>query len=342
MNASAATKSRSACLLQLSAVGLVVGALLACNAVLGIGEAELICAESGCGDAGVFPGAAPDDEVEPGRVPPGRAAAVDAGPQDGSLIPTNATSGSPGMSELPVGSNATPPGGGGGVDSDGSASGNDNGGSGSSGSGDDANTGGAASGDEDIEPPPPPSPCQGRAPGEVFCSGTTRISCGSGGSVTQSLTCVSAEHCQQATGEACAVCLASEVRCDDDVLVSCNAARTGFDTQRCPSAALCDAATNRCGVAACSAGQSRCRGARLERCNAAQTGFDSVTECSSTQACNAAAGACEVCSPGTRRCGDGATIAICDASGQSEAFVSCGPLDGCVGGACVPLGLPLL
>lgn len=359
-------RSRS---LQLGAVALLFASMLACNAVLGIGEADLLCAEGPCEDAGAFtararPTEVDEDEGAPGGGGAGGGPLGDAGPGDGSSTPS-----SPGSSELSPGTNAMPPGsdgaqiddpdpgsetdiGGsgnnagsgsddgntGGLGDDGSSE-NDDGDTGGSGSG---GSGGAGSGNESPPPPPPPpTPCQGRASGEVFCSGATKLSCGPGGSVVQSSSCLSAEHCQQGTGAACAVCLATDVRCEGDLLVSCNAARTGLDTRRCGSAASCNAATNECVEAACAPGESRCRGARLESCNAAQTGFDPVTDCGSPQACNADADACNICSPGTFRCLNGSTVAACDASGQSEALVGCGLLESCVNGDCVPLGLPL-
>ena len=83
-------------------------------------------------------------------------------------------------------------------------------------------------------------------------------------------------------------------------------------------------------------------GAALERCNATQTGFDPVADCGSPQACDATAGACNVCTPGVRRCLNANTLATCDATGQSETIAGCGLLEACTGGQCVPLGIPLL
>jgi hypothetical protein len=77
----------------------------------------------------------------------------------------------------------------------------------------------------------------------------------------------------------------------------------------------------------------------LEVCNATLTGFDPVVDCGVAAACNAAAGGCNVCTPGATRCADATTVAACDATGQAEVEISCGLLEVCSGGECSLLGL---
>jgi hypothetical protein len=332
-------------------------ALPACNAVLGIDDATL-CSDGQC-DGGV---PAFSEEVAsnlPGSEPAaGADAGVDGEPSPGGgseIIPpvqgVNTPGASAGSSSGAGGSgNAEPPpapGGSSGSGTSGSSnSGSGNSGSGNSGSGSgnsgSGNSGGSNSGpggaDDDV--PPPPSPCEGRAAGSAFCDGATRISCGPGGSVAGSLPCPSVPHCTQSTGTACAVCLSGEASCGGGVLSVCNAAHTGFDTTACAGPSQCNAALARCDAAACSANQLRCDGSLLQVCNATLTGFDLVIDCGSPAACNAQTGACNICTPGTRRCVDGDTVGICDSTGQTETRIGCTPLiESCVAGECELLGL---
>jgi hypothetical protein len=78
----------------------------------------------------------------------------------------------------------------------------------------------------------------------------------------------------------------------------------------------------------------------LQACNATLTGYDLVVDCGSPAACNAQTGACNVCTPGARRCIDSLTAGICDSTGQSEVQVDCALLlQSCVAGECELLGL---
>lgn len=188
-------------------------------------------------------------------------------------------------------------------------------------------------------PPPPPTPCDGRAVGEAFCSGATRIACGPGGVVASALDCPSQAHCAQGAGPACAVCLDGEASCEGASLFSCNATRTAIETQDCGNAALCNAAAARCEPAVCAPGAVRCSGSVLEACTATLTGFAPVADCGAPEACNAEAGSCNLCAPGARRCLDEVTVGECEATGQAEVPIGCGLLEVCAGGECV-LGLP--
>ncbi len=332
-----------------------------CNALLGIEEASLTCAGAPC-DAGASsprgedrvpgPGALGSSAISNGGMGPlgGVGAAVDAGGLDASA-PVGAANGS----ELPANVILPNPGGAQTGSADNSGSGGPDG---DEPNDDEPNRGGddtgngsgtpgpatpaAGSGGSTSEPPPPPSPCAGRAAGEAFCSDAARISCGPEGSVASSLVCSSTQHCQQGNGQTCAACLTGDARCEGQVLTVCNAARSGFDSQICGSAALCNAARQRCEPAQqCAPSESRCRGRNLERCNAAGTALEQL-DCGSPQRCNEAAGRCDVCGPGTARCLDSDTVAACDASGATETPIPCGLLESCSAGACVVLGLPLL
>jgi hypothetical protein len=195
-----------------------------------------------------------------------------------------------------------------------------------------------APGDEEPDPAPPPSPCQGRAPGEAFCTGAVRTVCAANGVVDTTFPCASAAHCTQSTGAECAVCLDTDVRCDEGVLLACNAAHTSLDAQACGSPALCDAIGRRCLEPSCTPNQARCDGSVLSVCNATQTALEPVGDCGLPELCNEPAARCNTCVPGVARCVDGNTIAVCDTSGQAELQRDCALLEACVINECILLG----
>lgn len=307
---------------------LTLWGLAGCNAVLGIDEATLTCGGATC-DAGLYELQAQDGGIgsavisvdRSGNSSPGAPAAgggsslTDAGP--------DATSSSREVvGNLPLAPN-----------------GSGNQGPGNQGPG---NQGpGSGNGTPTPTPTPPPSPCAGRPAGEAFCSEAVRTNCGPNGSVERALSCQSAAHCQQSTGSECATCLSSDVRCDGSVLLSCNAARNGFDALPCVSAPLCDAVGRRCLAPACDPNQSQCNGAALERCNPDSTAFEPALTCESPQLCNAPAGSCNACIPGTSRCADNNTQATCDSSGQAEVQAFCSVIEACVAGRCQVVVPPL-
>jgi hypothetical protein len=297
--------------------------LAACNAVLGIDEAGLLCSGATC-DAGLYQLQATDGGI-------GNAVAS----ADGSGSASAPAAG--GSSASDAGLDATSP--------FGEVAGNlplaPSQGPGNQGNGNPGDPGSGSGGAAPTPPPPPPSPCAGRAAGEVFCSDALRTTCGPNGSVGRTVSCPSATHCQQSTGSECATCLSSEVRCDGSVLLSCNAGQNGFDALPCASAPLCDAVGRRCVAPACAPNQSQCTGASLERCNADSTAFVPAQTCGSPELCNAQAGRCNACVPGTTRCADSATQATCDSSGQAEVQAFCSVIETCVAGRCQVVVPPL-
>jgi len=346
--------ARAAATLGLASVLVSTG--VGCNAVLRIDEAEL-CSGPTCADVPAFaqgstkpttplstrgsdagasdagPRAATPRPLAPAPRPP---AGSGGGAGSEGSRPANGSGGSGNAEEPGAGASFPPdddPGSdGSGVDDEG-ASGNGNGSS-------DGNGDGSNDGDDDGDgQPAPPTPCTGRA-NEVLCDGVTRVSCGPDGRVSGSETCASAAHCAQGNGPSCAACLAGEARCEGATLLSCNTARSGLDAQDCGGAALCNAAQARCDAAACEPGSLSCQGAVLQRCNATSTGFDPLVDCGAPEACNAATGSCNVCTPGARRCLDQSTVMVCDAAGQAETPQGCGLLEVCSNGQCV-IGLSL-
>jgi hypothetical protein len=325
-----------------SSSALVFVASAACNAVLGIDEATL-CSEGSC-DGGA---PALSEQIAPNL--PGSA-------RDGGADASAGNALSPGSSNEAIppvrGVNSSAPGGSGPGGSGPASGGTDNaepatppdpagsggsGGNGSSGSGSNGSGNGNAGSDA---VPPPSSPCAGRENGFAFCDGAVRISCGPDGSVAGSTPCPTPQHCSQSTGPTCAACLTGEARCSGAILSVCNAAHTGFNATACAGPSQCNPARASCDAPACAANQLRCDGSVLQVCNPTLTAFDTVIDCGSPAACNAQTGACNICTPGARRCIDSGTAGICDSSGQTETRIECTPLiESCTGGECELLGL---
>jgi hypothetical protein len=358
-----------------STLAVAFAAALGCNSVLGIDEATL-CGDGSC-DGGVPPiiqgathsnlpgaGGAASNGTNPGagatsdastpRDTPSVSGELGVPADDVELVPSSdppptsgSGSGNSGEDDNSGNGNADPGNGNNGNPDNGN-NGKGNNGNGNGNAGDNPGSGGSSggSGAGGNDPPPaeppasPPSPCAGRANGEAFCDGATRIACGAGGTVVSSLACPSVALCTQASGAVCAACTTGEARCDGAALSVCNATHTGFTVQACGSAAQCNATQGRCDPA-CAANQVRCEGAVLQICNATLTGFDPVVDCGSPGACNAEAGGCNICTPGTSRCAGLSTVATCDASGQSEVLADCGLLETCSAGECRIAGLPL-
>jgi len=338
----------------IAAVGL--GAAFGCNSVLGIGDATL-CGGGSC-DGGV---PTVVTEGTPASLPaagnPPAPGGVDAAVPPASPLGSGEL-GTP--ADVPLAPNENPAensGAGSGSNNSGAGNGSGNGNSG----GNPGNGNASGPGEDDpppddapttpppttpppttpppTQPPPPPSPCDGRDNGEAFCSGLNRIACGPGGSVTSTLPCSSAEHCAQATGPLCAVCLTGEASCSGAALSVCNATHTAFDIQACAGPQFCNAAQARCTPPACQPNEVRCDGALLQVCNATLTGFDPIADCGVATACNASTASCTLfCTPGTSRCVDLTTVATCDATGQTEVVSGCPLLQTCESGDCQLLG----
>jgi hypothetical protein len=345
----------------------VLGTALGCNSVLGIDDATL-CGGSAC-DGGVPAFVAEGTQANlPGESaanPPASggsdaAAPIDAPgngelgvPMDVPLTPTENPADNSGSGNSGSGSGSSGEGNGSG---DGNSGGGNSGqGNGGGNSGNDPGDGDGSDDDDDpppvdnpttpppttpppAEPPPPPSPCDGRVNGDAFCNGLTRIVCGPGETVTSTLTCLSADHCAQATGPLCAVCLTGEARCDGAALSVCNATHSGFDIQACAGPQFCNVAQASCSAPACQPNEVRCEGAFLQVCNATLTGFDPIADCGVATACNASTASCNICTPGATRCQNLTTLATCDATGQAEVVSGCPLLQTCDSGDCQLLG----
>jgi hypothetical protein len=295
-------------LLAGSSLALMLGAS-GCNALLGIEDVGLACGGGTC-DSGVAPiepgvvGVGGGGSDAPGADLGGSGATSDAGSDNGDIVvdfPPPVVTGSVGGDV--AASDA-------GVDDAGG-----------------------------VVVSPPPGPCSERAAGDVFCEGAARVRCGDGGAVEVSTVCASPEHCQQGSDVLCAVCLEGEARCEGPVLITCNATRTGFDTETCAGPAQCDDTERRCRQAACTPEQGRCRGAQLDRCSQDLTEFVEVATCGSARLCDEQAGRCNVCEPSSARCQGAAAAVTCSADGQTESTTRCGLLQRCDDGVC-ELGLP--
>jgi hypothetical protein len=109
--------------------------------------------------------------------------------------------------------------------------------------------------------------------------------------------CLSAALCREdAPGQAhCEppTCAAGDYSCDGRELRRCKEDRSAWlVVDRCISAPLCNAATQRCESAVCQLGEQRCTGSVLERCNADQNGFAPLVDCLNPALCDPRVMAC--------------------------------------------------
>lgn len=325
---------------MLSAFALLTAS--ACNAVLGIEDAQLTCGGVPC-DAGP-PGVSADGGVWPG-VGEGRGA-------DGGVNGEGAPSEPTMMGNLPLappgteGNGAAPAGGGniqsGSEDDDNSGSGqgnsgdgnsgDDNSGSGNSGSGNSGNTNGSGNSGND-------SNGNGN-------SGNGSAGSGSGGGASAPppaqmpppetpppatpppATPPPAETPPPATPppppSPCDGLAAGTSFCIGSVRTTCGPSGTIAGSVNCPSPLLCtESTTTAC--AACLGGEARCEGGLLLTCNAARTAF-TTTDCGSASLCDAVNLSCAApaCSPNQSRC-QGATLERCNATLTGfEPVLECG------------------
>jgi hypothetical protein len=111
-------------------------------------------------------------------------------------------------------------------------------------------------------------------------------------------------------------CRPGLVQCRGPMLQVCESDGSGWRaTERCASAALCDADAgdqSRCVAPSCEPGVV-CSGAELRQCNLDLNGFDRLETCESAAHCDAMNGACEAvrCAPGEVSC-NGATLQRCN------------------------------
>ncbi len=171
--------------------------------------------------------------------------------------------------------------------------------------------------------------CLGQQSGAATCDGNERIVCGEDLVSVEMEECVSAAHCNQATGPNCAICLENEYRCDGDVLSECNASHTGFDEVTTCVDEPCNAILGECTTRVCNAGEYTCDATNntLQHCNEDGNGFDEEVECGDG-ICDAEHGECDICEPGaTLGCEDDENKTVCDDTGQDTISVSCASED---------------
>lgn len=93
----------------------------------------------------------------------------------------------------------------------------------------------------------PVAVCVGHAPGDVVCEGEVLHVCGPELLTSETITCLSATHCQVGTSGQCAVCLPGEYKCDGALLLQCAATHLEFElVADCVEPAYCNAAQQKC------------------------------------------------------------------------------------------------
>lgn len=184
--------------------------------------------------------------------------------------------------------------------------------------------------------------CVGRAGGEVFCSGSARISCGTGEVTLEVRECPSIQHCTLGTGADCAPCLPNQHECRGPSLYTCNLSATGFEHVRdCTGTEPCNAQAGACDSRACLPDQRRCQGDDLQLCNDDQTAFILFEACD-PGLCDSVALVCDVCQAGSAGCENSSARVSCSESGEVETVADCPTATPhCVGGGnCVECSLP--
>jgi len=183
--------------------------------------------------------------------------------------------------------------------------------------------------------------CIGRSPGETYCDGATRITCGPDLLDGKASTCASAEHCKQGTGDKCAMCLDGAFRCKGPVLETCAPDRLDYVTKAtCATEALCVDAYGKCLPPVCALDEYRCDLDTLQKCRPTRNDWDTVKICPKGM-CDAAAMGCRECVPGSKDCAAGETPRLCDSTGHWSSSTPCAgttPLckaGVCAAGACV-------
>jgi len=153
------------------------------------------------------------------------------------------------------------------------------------------------------------------ATGDSACANGQFLRCDNGASFTVAATCASAALCSTEEGGCLEpVCVAGDRRCTAATLEVCLDDRSSWvSSEQCSSAALCDSLAGACRPPACSADDAQCRGATLRSCNADRTDFTEQT-CESPELCDSRAGVCQrpTCEPGMGRC-EGSVLFRCAA-----------------------------
>ena len=171
--------------------------------------------------------------------------------------------------------------------------------------------------------------CAGQDPGAAVCDGADRIVCGPDLVTSTASGCASIQHCQQATGNACAVCLAGAYDCDGDELRRCKSTSDGYDHVDDCSAGECNESLGMCTVLICDPNQYSCDPSsnELKLCNGIGTAFTMVEDCG-TGTCDLDNEQCDVCTPDQPTgCEDVANKRVCDSDGQRDSIVLCSSED---------------
>jgi len=183
----------------------------------------------------------------------------------------------------------------------------------------------------------PDPKCVGKKPGESFCDGAVRRTCGPDLLSSTTETCPSAEHCAQSSGPHCAKCLDGKFLCEGAVLKKCKADHTDFAVaETCATAALCVDAYGKCLPPACAVGDYRCDGDVLQSCRPTRIDWDPVKVCPKGM-CDATAKDCRECVSGSKECAAGNTPRSCDSTGHWVSLAPCStPTPLCKAGICAP------
>jgi len=183
----------------------------------------------------------------------------------------------------------------------------------------------------------PDPKCVGKKPGESFCDGAVRRTCGPDLLSSTTETCASAEHCAQSTGPHCAKCLTGKFLCAGAVLKKCKADHSDFETvDTCATEALCVDVYGKCLAPRCAVGDYQCDGHTLQTCKATRIDWDTVKICPDGM-CDAKAKDCRECVTGTKDCAAGNTPRSCDTTGHWVSATPCSvPTPLCKAGICSP------
>ncbi|HKU43199.1 MAG TPA: hypothetical protein VJR89_33795, partial [Polyangiales bacterium] len=165
--------------------------------------------------------------------------------------------------------------------------------------------------------------CRNRSGRSACDAAGTLYQCGENGVIKSMMRCGSVELCEPGLNAGtCAKCVPGTARCSGSTLEKCDTAGSGFyENMRCASPEACRANEGKCAEPICNPGQTTCMGDTLQRCRQDRTGFEKVRDCEKGQ-CDANAGACRACMPGTKRC-NGNTLLTCDSAGMREESMNC-------------------
>jgi hypothetical protein len=183
--------------------------------------------------------------------------------------------------------------------------------------------------------------CAGRMPGDTFCNGATRVTCGVDLVTSTLVSCPTAEHCRLGTGPACAACVDGQVACEGMELKICASDHQSLvHKDTCTTAAPCNATAGACTATFCLPNQYHCNGDTLEKCNAAQTMFDKVADCQ-PGLCSAVRAHCDTCAPAATTCSMD-NVQTCKPDGTGTSVANCPTATPhCIGaGICVACTAP--